>query len=32
MPARPHLFQVTRLPKKTVVEEFASTDEQKHPA
>ncbi|MBC8118164.1 MAG: magnesium/cobalt efflux protein, partial [Burkholderiaceae bacterium] len=28
----PHLFQVTRVPKKTVVEEFASTDEQKHPA
>ncbi len=29
---RPHLFLVTRLPKKTVVEEFSHTDEQKHPA
>ena len=29
---QPHLFQVTRLPKKTVVEEFASSDEQQHPA
>ncbi|MEP6607054.1 MAG: transporter associated domain-containing protein [Burkholderiaceae bacterium] len=28
----PHLFLVTRLPKRTVVEEFADTDEQKHPA
>ena len=29
---RPHLFLVTRLPKKTVVEEFADNDEQRHPA
>jgi magnesium and cobalt transporter len=29
---RPHLFLVTRLPKKTVAEEFADTDEQRHPA
>jgi len=29
---RPHLFMVTRLPQKTVVEEFSDTDEQKHPA
>ena len=29
---RPHLFLVTRLPKKTVIEEFAGTDEQQHPA
>ncbi len=29
---RPHLFMVTRLRKKTVVEEFSATDEQKHPA
>lgn len=28
----PHLFLVTRLPKKTVAEEFSNTDEQKHPA
>ena len=27
---RPHLFMVTRLPKKTVVEEFSETMEQKH--
>ena len=27
---RPHLFLVTRLPKKTVAEEFAETDEQRH--
>ncbi len=29
---RPLLFQVTRLPKKTVAEEFSSTEEHKHPA
>jgi magnesium and cobalt transporter len=29
---RPHLFLVTRLPKKTVAEEFSSTEEYKHPA
>ncbi|HVE89297.1 MAG TPA: transporter associated domain-containing protein [Burkholderiaceae bacterium] len=29
---RPHLFMVTRLPKKTVVEEFSETAEQKHTA
>ena len=29
---RPHLFLVTRLPKKTVVEEFSATEEHKHPA
>ena len=29
---RPHLFLVTRPTKKTVIEEFASTDEQRHPA
>ncbi len=29
---RPHLFLVTRLPKKTVVQEFSDTDEHKHPA
>ena len=29
---RPHLFLVTRLPKKTVIEEFADSDEQRHPA
>jgi len=29
---RPHLFLVTRLPMKTVAEEFADTDEQRHPA
>jgi magnesium and cobalt transporter len=29
---RPDLFLVTRLPKKTVAEEFADTDEQRHPA
>ena len=29
---RPHLFLVTRLPKKTVLEEFADNDEQRHPA
>lgn len=28
----PHMFLVTRLPKKTVVEEFANSDEQQHPA
>ena len=27
---RPHLFLVTRLPKKTVVEEFSATEEHKH--
>ena len=29
---RPHLFLVTRLPKKTVAEEFSTTEEHKHPA
>ena len=29
---RPHLFLVTQLPKKTVQDEFADTDEQQHPA
>ena len=29
---RPHLFLVTQLPKRTVEEEFADTDEQQHPA
>ena len=29
---RPHLFLVTRLPKKTVVEEFADNDQQRYPA
>ena len=29
---RPHLFLVTRLPKKTVVEEFSAAEEHKHPA
>ncbi len=29
---RPHLFLVTRLPKKTVVEEFSTVEEHKHPA
>jgi len=28
----PHLFLVTRLPKQSVVEEFAGADEQRHPA
>ena len=27
---RPHLFLVTRLPKKTVAEEFSATEEHKH--
>ncbi len=29
---RPHLFLVTQLPKKTVVEEFSVPEEHKHPA
>ncbi|MGZ9059458.1 MAG: transporter associated domain-containing protein, partial [Burkholderiaceae bacterium] len=29
---RPHLFLVTQLPKKSVQDEFADTDEQQHPA
>ena len=29
---RPHLFLVSQLPKRTVEEEFADTDEQRHPA
>ena len=29
---RPHLFLVTRLPKKTVAAEFTATDEHQHPA
>ena len=28
----PHLFLVTRMPKPSVVEEFANSDEQRHPA
>jgi len=29
---RPHLFLVTQLPKRTVYDEFADSDEQQHPA
>jgi len=29
---RPHLFLITQLPKRTVYDEFADSDEQQHPA